>query len=89
MRKFSWILLLAFSSCTGYRQNFDCPPGRGVPCTSVSDIEALIIETEEGPDVFLPEERPKAPYLQGKIKLNKNNIWIPETQQYSEGLHAS
>lgn len=47
-------LSLLLCSCQTYRKNFDCEPGVGVPCTSVTDIEKMIIETPEGgPDIFL------------------------------------
>ena len=56
MKKFNFALSLIalLSSCQTYRQNFDCPPGKGVPCTPITDIERMIIETPEGsPDLFL------------------------------------
>jgi hypothetical protein len=41
-------------SCQTYRSNFDCQPGCGVPCTSVTEIERMIVETpDESPDIFL------------------------------------
>lgn len=46
-------LTILLTSCGVYQRDFDCPPGVGVPCTSVTDIEAMIIETECGPDLFL------------------------------------
>ncbi len=49
-------LPLLFTSCAIYRQKFDCPPDPGVPCTSVSDLERMIIETESGPDIFVGED---------------------------------
>lgn len=37
-----------------YQSDFDCLPCVGVPCTSVTDIEKMIVETPEGsPDIFL------------------------------------
>ena len=42
------------SSCQVYRAEFDCQPGYGVPCTSVTDIEKMIVETpDNSPDTFL------------------------------------
>ena len=67
------IIPLICASCTIYRQQFDCPPDPGVPCTSVTDLEQMIVETNQGPDLFLginPE--------QGQIHAPppSNRIWI-------------
>lgn len=48
-------LLFIAGSCSVYENDFDCPPDIGVPCTSSSDIESMIIETDHGPDIFLGE----------------------------------
>ncbi len=54
MKANSFLLLISLflPSCAIYSPYFDCPPGEGVPCTSVSTIENMIIETNEGPDIF-------------------------------------
>ena len=55
--KFFFVLTcLIFTSCSVYKEDFDCPPSKGVPCTSVTDLEAMIIETEQGPDIFTGQE---------------------------------
>lgn len=36
-----------------YKKDFDCPPGNGIPCTSVSKLESMIVETQCGEDTFL------------------------------------
>jgi len=53
--KFTSLLLLTLTtSCQVYQSNFDCPPCDGVPCTSVTEIQKMIIETPDGgPDIFL------------------------------------
>lgn len=55
LRPFSMILFFTpiFSSCQIYGNKFDCPPGEGVPCISVTDIENRIIESNDGADVFV------------------------------------
>lgn len=50
-------LVLLLSSCSIYNSGFDCPPKKGIGCKSVSEIEAMIVEKESGPDLFLGEER--------------------------------
>ncbi|PJD94538.1 MAG: hypothetical protein CK425_11195 [Parachlamydia sp.] len=65
------ILMLCLStSCQSYRTVFDCPPGEGVPCTSVTQIEKMIIESDEGPDIFVREKM--SPYCAKKIWVNEN-----------------
>lgn len=49
-------LLLCLNACAMYKQEFDCPVPQGVPCTSETDLEAMIIETSQGPDIFLPPQ---------------------------------
>lgn len=75
--------ILFFSSCSIYERNFDCFPAEGVPCTSVTDLEAMIIETQEGPDIFPPKELKcacpicKQEYIRGlKSTPSKKAIWI-------------
>lgn len=47
------LLLLAFlTSCGMYNSRFDCPPGKGIGCQSVSQVLHLIVEREEGEDLF-------------------------------------
>ncbi len=53
-RKLLLLIPLVLCSYQAYKTQFDCPPGKGVPCTSVSEIQSMIIETPEGgPDIFL------------------------------------
>lgn len=59
MRKaflFGCISFLSFTSCAIYKQDFDCPPPCGVPCTSETDLESMVVETNRGPDLFVPED---------------------------------
>jgi len=41
------------TSCCMYKKEFDSEPGKGIPCTPVSTLEEMIIETPTGPDTFL------------------------------------
>ena len=47
------ISIILLSSCSFYKTSFDCPPGVGVKCKSVTEIENMIIEHENGPDEFI------------------------------------
>jgi hypothetical protein len=58
---------LGLTACSPvYEQTFDCPPGEGVPCTSVTDLEALIVETNEGPDIFIGRSWSSEAYREGR-----------------------
>lgn len=56
MRLALLFFLTMLSACSLYRNNFDCAPGMGMPCSSVSQIEAQVIETTQGPDIFLSSD---------------------------------
>lgn len=76
-------LSLCLSSCAIYRQKFDCPPEPGVPCTSVTDLEQMIIETDVGPDIFVGSTSQGCTQVYGKKRVwivgqrNCNGCWIP------------
>ncbi len=36
--------LMAFSACTPYTESFDCPPGLGVGCQSLSTVNQMVEE---------------------------------------------
>lgn len=75
------LLLGSLNSCQVYRAQFDCPPGIGVPCTSVTDIEKMIIETPDGsPDIFLsylPSSKPQCVKI-GTAHALERKVWIAE-----------
>ncbi len=52
----AFISLLFLSSCGIYKNNFDCPPGKGIGCAPVGEVLDLIIEKEEGEDVFVKDK---------------------------------
>jgi conjugal transfer pilus assembly protein TraV len=53
LKKIPLFFGLLLSSCAMYQQEFDCPIPPGVSCTSVTDLESMIIETDRGADVLL------------------------------------
>lgn len=79
---FLGITLLA-TSCSSYRSQFDCCPSKGVPCTSVSKIESMIVETKEGPDLFTALEMPGRCLWKNLVfsysKQPTNKVWIGDT----------
>jgi hypothetical protein len=81
--KFLILLGTAFlaTSCNAYRSQFDCCPSKGVPCTSVSKIESMIVETQEGSDIFVGLETPGRSYWKSKaLKCGKpiTKVWIAD-----------
>jgi len=100
MRKHSLLLIpiisFLISSCSIYKQEFDCEPPIGVPCTSETDLEAMIVETNKGPDLFLPVEkeeyklpctkRTKIPTERIAASLSRK-VWFCN-QSSEEGYHV-
>ena len=43
------------SSCGVYNSSFDCAPGRGIGCASVSEVLNLIVERDVGEDIFVTD----------------------------------
>ena len=81
-RTFSALMgsLTILTSCTEYRSHFDCSPGRGVPCTSVSKIESMIIETSKGPDIFTGCQEKREAWKDKKANLKICRVWIEEAE---------
>lgn len=75
-----WISLLSLllTSCSGYRGQWDCRPAKGVPCTSVTDIEAMIIESDVGPNIFLGSESDQKPDQTQKMSNDCVNSLHPK-----------
>lgn len=87
MKYLSFYLLVSSSfltSCQIYRNHFDCPPCGGVPCTSVTKLEQMIVETDEGADVFLGQslsESQRGMIVRsnsGKKGLSGKKIWVAD-----------
>ena len=51
------LTILSLTSCAIYQQDFDYQPPVGVPCTSETDLESMVVETNKGPDLFVPMEK--------------------------------
>ena len=78
----SIFLCLCFSSCGIYNSQFDCAPGKGVGCTSVGEVMDMIVEREEGEDLFL-KNRGKAllsEKKQEKERTKKDTLTVTRTE---------
>lgn len=40
------LCLIALSGCSSYQETFDCEPGKGMGCISVSKVKAITMERE-------------------------------------------
>jgi len=58
-----------------YKQDFECPIPKGVPCTSETDLEAMIVETNQGADLFIPVIKKECTCRsKKKISCSENNV---------------
>ena len=86
MRKVFLVLtfLASTTSCQVYRSCFDCPPACGVPCTSLTEIEGMIVETTTGPDLFVGGEPQDIPLWKQLVANSSNDplrtVWVEEVQ---------
>ena len=66
--------MCALTSCAIYKQRFDCKPEIGVPCTSVTDLEQMVVETDCGPDLFIDDSTKRA-----CARREPMRIWIRDS----------
>lgn len=52
--------LTALSACTPYMESFDCPPGRGVGCQSLSSVNQMVEDGKLPLEDYSPEQEQKA-----------------------------
>lgn len=87
LHNLAFIFLIALAACNVYHSDFDCAPGKGVPCASVTEIESMIVETKEGPDIFPFGCQPPNYYWTQELVCESNNyprkVWIPDTEDAS------
>lgn len=81
MKLLTFLPIIFLTSCQVYQSNFDCPPGKGIPCTSVSDIEKMIVETDKGPDFLLERKNDCCPAESKNCcsvtpSLSNKRIWV-------------
>ncbi|OJW55214.1 MAG: hypothetical protein BGO67_00465 [Alphaproteobacteria bacterium 41-28] len=61
-KSISLFLGLVLSSCTPYSETFDCPPGRGVGCQSLSKVNQMVedeqLPLQESSEEKIPSKEP-------------------------------
>jgi hypothetical protein len=50
-----WPICLVLTSCGVYNSSFDCPPGKGIGCAPVNEVLNMIVEREDGEDLFITD----------------------------------
>ena len=50
------VVCLSVTACGIYDSKFQCPPGEGIGCKPVSEVMDLIVEKEEGADLFVKDD---------------------------------
>ena len=48
-------LCFVCTACGVYKTSFDCPAGKGIGCAPVNDVLDMIVEREEGEDLFITD----------------------------------
>lgn len=73
-------LLSLLASCGVYKNSFDCPPGKGIGCAPVGEVLDLIVEKDEGEDLFVHDQGTallhRRKYEQSKI--SKHHPKVPQ-----------
>lgn len=92
----SCLMCSLLASCSIYKQQFDCPPPQGIPCTSVNEIESLIVETAQGPDLLaVPANKQEkgcfwcGKKTEGNSSLQKRKVWICPQNSSSKGYYQT
>ena len=67
-----------FASCGIYQSHFDCPAGEGVGCKSVNEVLGMIVEKEEGEDLFVQDEQEATLLKAQEKKKRKPKIIVEE-----------
>ncbi len=71
---------LILTSCGVYQTSFDCPPGKGIGCKPVSEVLDMIVEKEEGGDLFVRDSE-TAQLLKDQEKRKKRVIAQPNEEK--------
>ena len=77
----SALLSLCLTGCMGvYEGGFECPPGIGVGCKSISEVNQMIDQCSSGAELKCAEkvqEYQKGPLCEAASGSIENKIWYP------------
>ena len=79
-------LCAALASCSMYNSQFDCPPGKGIGCRPVNEVLDLIVEKEEGEDLFAANPG-EALLLKNKEKKKRRKKQTPVAAEEKKKLY--
>ena len=81
---------LLLASCDIYESRFECPPGKGVGCASVGEVLQMIVEKEQGEDLFVKdlgcalilreEEARERQHLKAKNREKRQAMQLVQTE---------
>jgi len=64
-----------------YNSHFDCPPGKGIGCQPVNEVLNLIVEKEEGEDLFVTDRGAALLLKEEEKKKKRKKPKVIEAQQ--------
>lgn len=72
MKKIALLCLLAScSACGMYTSKFDCPARKGIGCAPVSEVLELVVERENGEDLFVVDREEVRLLKEGQKKKRR------------------
>jgi hypothetical protein len=78
-------LSISCAACGIYQTKWDCPPGEGVRCKPVSDVMEMIVEKDDGQDLFIKDlDEALAEKQKGKKRKQPSP---PSTQEDDKKLY--
>ncbi len=88
MKSFGIISILVFlNACSPYQSGFDCPAGKGQPCTSLYKVNKMVDRGEIGQ---LEEEEPISSSLPKNLtSQNSLKIYFPSRTDVNGCWHGS
>ena len=87
MKKILLLSVAILSSCGIYQSQFDCPAGEGVGCQSVNEVLGMIVDKEEGEDLFIQDPLQADAFRAAERKKRKPKVIVEEDAQHK--LHLS
>jgi len=93
MKKYYWMIPSLFlTACSSYQEHFECPPGKGVGCQSVSQVDQLVNQgdlplREDFIEKYEDCENLCTKKISTELKENTQKIWIAPFKDTQGKLH--